>query len=54
LKETLVPGLPDMEWTNEWDKYQSNPDDEAQGTLIETKLRNLIKMMFRMASYQLS
>lgn len=54
LKEVLIPGLPDFEWTYEWNSYLLNPEDENQKTTIESKLRNLVQIMFRMAEYQLS
>ena len=54
LKEVLLPGLPGFEWTSEWNKYQSNPDDETQRALIENKLRELVNIMFRMPNYHLS
>ncbi len=54
LKSVLLSGLPDFEWTNEWQAYQGNEDDEAQRMALENKLRGLFQTMFRMAEYQLS
>lgn len=54
LKEILIPGLPDFEWTNEWNTYKENPDNEDQKLAIEEKLRGLLQTMLKMAEYQLS
>lgn len=54
LKEILLPGLPDSEWKNEWQSFQSNPNDESKKVTIERKIRNLVQTMFKMAEYQLS
>lgn len=54
LKNILIPGLPDFEWTVEWNDYQKNPTDDAKSTAIADKLRLLLKYMFAMAEYQLS
>lgn len=54
LKEALIPGLPDFEWTSEWTKYTSELGNEDQKNAVETKLRSLFQTMFRMAEYQLS
>ncbi len=52
LKEVLLPGLPDYEWTIEWNKYLNDP--EGQRDAIENMLRNLVRTMLRMAEYLLS
>ena len=54
LKEVLIPGLPDSEWTNEWDNCMENPENESQRNAVERKLRDLLQTMFKMAEYQLS
>ena len=54
LKEVLIPGLPDFEWTSEWNKYKNDPGNEDQRAAVEAKLRNLVQILFRMAEYQLS
>lgn len=54
LKNILIPGLPDFEWTVEWNDYQKNPTDDTKSTAIADKLRLLLKYMFAMAEYQLS
>ena len=54
LKEILIPGLPDFEWTVEWNKYINNPEDENQKNAIENQLKNLLTKMCSMAEYQLT
>ena len=54
LKEVLIPGLPDFEWSNEWNNYKADPSNEDQRLAVEAKLRNLLQTMFKMAEYQLS
>jgi hypothetical protein len=53
LKEILIPGLPDFEWTAEWNKYIRNPDDENQKTAVGNSLKNLLSRICSMAEYQL-
>jgi hypothetical protein len=40
LKDALLPGLPDYEWTIEWSDYVSDPTDPGKAA-ITTKLREL-------------
>ena len=54
LKDILLPGLPDYEWTLEWNDYIDLPDDVTRRKRIEDKLRELFKYMLAMAEYQLS
>ena len=54
LKEVLIPGLPDFEWTVEWTKYIEDETDEEQKEAIENSLRALFYHIFKMAEYQLS
>ena len=37
LKEILIPGLPDFEWTVEYGNYTSNPSDENLKASVEQK-----------------
>ena len=53
LKEILIPGLPDFEWTVEYNKFLSNPEDEAMRISVENKLRNLIAVMVQMSEFQI-
>ncbi|HYQ85806.1 MAG TPA: DUF1800 domain-containing protein [Bacteroidota bacterium] len=54
LKETLIPGLPDYEWTTEWNDYKIDPTNPAKLNAVKTKLKALIKFMMDMPEYQLT
>lgn len=53
LMETLIPGLPEYEWTKEWLIYQSDPTDPAKLNAVQSKLQALLSFMLSMAEYQL-
>jgi uncharacterized protein (DUF1800 family) len=53
LKEILIPGLPDFEWTAEWNTYIANPDDENQKKAVGNSLKNVMERICLMAVYQL-
>jgi uncharacterized protein (DUF1800 family) len=53
FKNILIPGLPDSEWTTEWNRYINNPDDANQKKAVAKSLRKLIWKMCSMAEYQL-
>ena len=53
LKEILIPGLPDFEWTVEYSDYLSNPSNAALSTSVENKLKNLFSVMVRMSEFQI-
>ena len=40
LKDILIPGLPDFEWTIEYTNFLENPTDDALRISVENKLRN--------------
>lgn len=54
LKETLIPGLPDFEWTVEWNKYINNPADENQKNAVGNSLKNVLSKICSMAEFQLT
>jgi uncharacterized protein (DUF1800 family) len=54
LKETLLPGLPDYEWTTEWAAYLADPTNTAKISAVKGKLQALIALMMEMPEYQLS
>lgn len=54
LKEVLLPGLPDYEWTIEYTDYLNNPGDINLANAVLNKLRNLVSTMMQMPEYQLS
>lgn len=53
LKETLIPGLPDYEWTEEWMDYKLDPTNTTKMNAVKMKLQALIGFMIGMAEYQL-
>jgi uncharacterized protein (DUF1800 family) len=53
LKEVLIPGLPDYEWTVEWNKYINNPSDANQKKAVGNSLTALIMKMVSMAEFHL-
>ena len=54
LKENLIPGLPDFEWTVEYQAYLNNPDDEELKNVVDFRLRLLIRAMLARPEYHLS
>ena len=54
LKNILIPGLPDFEWTVEFSAYLNNPEDVTIKKSVETKLHNLLKVLLTMEEFQLS
>lgn len=53
LKNILIPGLPDFEWTLEYSNFLANPTDDFLKISIESKLRNLISVMVQMPEFQI-
>ena len=45
LKETLIPGLPDFEWTIEYQRYINDPDNEELKAGVDLRLRSLLRTM---------
>lgn len=54
LNDTLLPGLPDFEWTVEWQAYLAAPTNTAKRNAVLTKLQALLRSMMGMAEYHLS
>jgi len=54
LKDTLLPGLPDYEWTTEWAAYLGDPTNAAKISAISGKLKALLALMMEMPEFQLS
>jgi uncharacterized protein (DUF1800 family) len=53
LKDVLIPGLPDFEWTVEYGDHLANPNDEDIKASVEAKLRDLFRAVFNLAEFQL-
>lgn len=54
LKDILIPGLPDFEWTEEYILYITDPSNEGYKQAVITKLDALLKSMLSLAEFQLS
>ena len=54
LKDILIPGLPDYEWTVEYSEYLADPDNSDLADAISAKLQGLINVMVSMAEFYLS
>ncbi|HTR99003.1 MAG TPA: DUF1800 domain-containing protein, partial [Bacteroidota bacterium] len=54
LKDTLLPGLPDYEWTTEWAAYLGDPTNAARISAVSGKLKALLALMMEMPEFQLS
>jgi hypothetical protein len=54
LKSILIPGLPDYEWTLEYDLYRSNTDNKQLKTAIENRLKGMFYALLSLPEYQLS
>lgn len=52
LKEVLIPGLPDYEWTLEYNKHVQDLDNVGLRESISKKVRNLLSVMVRMSEFQ--
>lgn len=54
LKEILIPGLPDFEWTAEYGSYAANPNNSDLANSVKNKLKNLLRAMMSMPEFYLS
>ena len=53
LKEILIPGLPDYEWTIEYGEYLGDPTDPDKKDGVEGKLQALFEAMLKMPEFYL-
>jgi uncharacterized protein (DUF1800 family) len=53
LKDVMMAGLPDYEWTAEWNDFLAAPTDVKLRSAVEIRLRALFKAMLQLAEYQL-
>ena len=53
LKNILIPGLPDFEWTVEYGEYLNDPDDPALQAGVENKLRATLAALLTLPEFQL-
>ena len=54
LKTALLPGLPDFEWTVEWQQYVATPTNAARKAAVTTKLQAMLRALMGLAEYHLS
>ena len=54
LKDALIFGLPDFEWTTEYANYIADPDDEELANAVSTKIKNLLATMMKLSEFYLS
>ena len=54
LKNILLPGLPDFEWTVEFNQYKADPNNQMHVTAVSTRLKNLLSALFMIAENHLS
>jgi uncharacterized protein (DUF1800 family) len=54
LKNALLPGLPDFEWTVEWQQYLALPTNTARKAAVTTKLQAMLRALMGLAEYHLS
>lgn len=54
LKEALIFGLPDFEWTTEYANYIADPADEELANAVALKVRNLLSTMMKLSEFYLS
>jgi len=54
LKEVLIPGLPDFEWTVEYGAYLADPTNQVVRDAVELRLRALVRAMLARPEYQLA
>jgi uncharacterized protein (DUF1800 family) len=53
LKEFLIPGLPDFEWTVEYSEYLADSTNTTLVISVDKKLRSLISIMVQMSEFQI-
>jgi uncharacterized protein (DUF1800 family) len=53
LKESLIPGLPDFEWTLEYGAYLNDPTNEVIKVAVENQLRALFLTLLALPEFQL-
>ena len=54
LKSALLPGLPDFEWTVEWQAFLAAPTNAAKKAAVTTKLQAMLRALMGLAEYHLS
>lgn len=53
LKNTLTDGLPDFEWTVEYNEYLANPSDSTYADPVEKRIKLVLAQLFKMPEFQI-
>lgn len=53
IDNVLIPGLPRIEWTIEWNSYIANPTDTKKTRAVRNRLNDLFSYLMRMAEYEM-
>lgn len=53
LKDQLLPGLPDSEWSRQYADYQANPFNPDVVNPVRNKLKDFFRALFSMAEFNL-
>ena len=53
LKELLIPGLPDFEWTVEYGDHLAHPDDEDLANAVRAKLQAMVRALVTSPEFHL-
>lgn len=53
IKEVVLPGLPDYEWTLEYELHKENPNNVQVRRSLEQKFRMMLSYIMQMPEYQL-
>ncbi len=53
LKQALIPGLPDFEWTTEYSLYLQDPTNDDLKQVLELRLKTMLGAMWSMPEFQL-
>lgn len=54
LKSVLTNGLPDFEWTIQYNDYQNNPNNTTYSDPVRVRVELVLGQMFKMAQYHVS
>lgn len=54
LKESILNGLPEYEWTVEYNEYIADPNNQIKSDAIDSKLRTLFSLMLNLPEFLLN
>ncbi len=53
LKNTLTDGLPDFEWTLEYNDYLANPNNPKFSNVVKKRIKLVLSQLFKMPEFQM-